>query len=221
MSTEQTTVATDATKEQYMAELFRVRHISYLQHILRQAAATRGQDMHSLSEYIQSQAVEINEVSRAKRLCESELQWERIAHAQTRQALEIEKKLRLEAMATLTRNHYDLLTYREAQSALQQTLDVERKRLEDMALQLEWTQKKFFLVDNLVDSMLLQEDSQLDVSDRSRQVTDIILDLENKMEAQYRAMLREKEGRIAQLECVLFEHGVSYVISSGEQRGTE
>ncbi|UDD65001.1 hypothetical protein AFCA_012196 [Aspergillus flavus] len=221
MSTEQTTDTTEATEEQYMAELFRVRHISYLQHILRQAAATRGRDLHSLSEYIESQATEINRVSREKRLCESELRWERIAHAQTKQALETEKKVRLEAMATLTRNHYDLLTYREAQSALQHTLDVERKRLEDMALQLEWTQKKFFLVDNLVDFMLLQEDSQLDISDRSRQVTDVILDLENKMEARYRAMLREKEVRIAQLESVLFEHGVSYVTSSEEQRGTE
>jgi len=46
-----------------------------------------------------------------------------------------------------------------------------------MAAELDRTQRKFQLVDSLVDTMLLEEDSDLELPDRSRQVTDLILDL--------------------------------------------
>ncbi|KAE8148504.1 hypothetical protein BDV25DRAFT_141738 [Aspergillus avenaceus] len=189
MSTEESTVSADAAKEPCIEELFRMRHITYLQHIVRQSAITKEQNMYSMTNYIQSH--------------ESKLQSERNAHVQTIKALELEKRLRLEAITTLTRNHYELLAYRAAQSAFQLALDIERKRGENMALELERTQKKFFLVDTLVDYMLLEEDSQLDLSDRSRQITDVILDLENKMEARYRSMLQERDETIFQLRRAL------------------
>ncbi|EYE91979.1 uncharacterized protein EURHEDRAFT_415982 [Aspergillus ruber CBS 135680] len=54
-----------------------------------------------------------------------------------------------------------------------------------MAAELDRTQRKFQLVDSLVDTMLLEEDSDLELPDRSRQVTDLILDLEVNMERKY------------------------------------
>ena len=54
--------------------------------------------------------------------------------------------------------------------------------------------------------MLLQEDSQLDFPDRSRQITDVILDLENLMEKRYKVTLQERDERIVELEHLLGEH---------------
>ncbi len=71
---------------------------------------------------------------------------------------------------------------------------------EDMAAELDRTQRKFHLIDRLVDTMLLEEDSHLDINDRSRQITDVVLDLENQMERRYRTILRDKDERIARLE---------------------
>ncbi|KAF7594879.1 hypothetical protein BBP40_007913 [Aspergillus hancockii] len=203
MATERSVVGIDAPSQQRMVELLRLRHITYLQHVLRQSTVVNGQNLRSMTEKIESQAAVIKEATAAKESYESQLQWEMIAHSQTRKALEVEKQLRQEAMATLISKHHDLLTYQTAQLEAQQALQVERKRLEDMAIELERTQRKFHLVDSLVDSMLLQEDSQLDFSDRSRQVTDVILDLESEMEDKYRYMLQDKDGKIRELECQL------------------
>lgn len=54
-------------------------------------------------------------------------------------------------------------------------------------------------MDSLVDAMLLEEDSYLELPDRARQITDVILDLEKQLEAKYRAMLDEKDELIAKL----------------------
>lgn len=70
-------------------------------------------------------------------------------------------------------------------------------------MELDRTQRKFHLVDAMVDTMLLEEDSQLEMTDRSRQITDVILDLENQMEARYRSLLGEKDSEILKLRRIL------------------
>ena len=85
-------------------------------------------------------------------------------------------------------------------------MELGRRQLADMAAELDHTQRKFHLVDSLVDVMLLQEDSQLDFPDRSRQITDVILDLENLMEKRYKVTLQERDERIVELEHLLGEH---------------
>jgi hypothetical protein len=82
---------------------------------------------------------------------------------------------------------------------------LQEKQSQELAAELDRTQRKFHLVDSLVDSMLLQEDSQHKMSDRSRQITDVILDLENQMEAKYRIILQEKDEDIIKLSRMLKE----------------
>jgi hypothetical protein len=141
----------------------------------------------------------INELSTAITLHVQQLQWERIAHAQTSQALQIEKNLRAGDLMTIDRLSQQLLDCQEAKSATEGELRLERERLEDTAAELDRTQRKFQLVDSLVDAMLLEEDSYLELPDRARQITDVILDLEEQLEAKYRAMLDKKDELIEKL----------------------
>jgi len=78
-----------------------------------------------------------------------------------------------------------------------------KKQLAEMAAELDRTQRKFQLVDSLVDTMLLEEDSDLELPDRSRKVTDLILDLEANMERKYQNILQKREERIMELERLL------------------
>lgn len=82
----------------------------------------------------------------------------------------------------------------------QRNLELEKRQLAEMADELGRTQRKFHLVDSLVDVTLLQEDSELDMPDRSRQVTDVIIDLEARMEKMYKAIIEGKDKQIAELE---------------------
>ncbi|KAL4929403.1 uncharacterized protein BDV17DRAFT_261769 [Aspergillus undulatus] len=129
-----------------------------------------------------------------------QLNWERVAHAQTKQELEIGKRLHQDAVNSIAHLERELLASKTACSATQRALSLEKALAEDIAAELDRTQRKFYLVDQLVDAMLLEEDSQLDVHDRSRQITDVILGLENQMEERYRTKLREKDEHIARLE---------------------
>jgi transposase len=72
-----------------------------------------------------------------------------------------------------------------------------------MALDLDRTQRKFYLVDTLVDTLLLEEDSQLEMKDRFRQITDVIFDLENQIEARHRSLAAEKDSEILKLRRIL------------------
>lgn len=90
-----------------------------------------------------------------------------------------------------------LLNWQAAKSMTEGKLQLERERLEDTAAELDRTQRKFQLIDILVDAMLWEEDSHLELPDRARQITDVILDLKEQMEAKYRAMLDERDELIA------------------------
>ena len=148
---------------------------------------------------IQRQHKLIEDLTTANTWSKHRLQYEQIAHAQTKQALEIQKKLRRDAAILSDCQRQQLLTCQASHISAQQALELEKKRLEDMAAELDRTQRKLHFVDSLMDTMLLQEDSQLDMSDRSRQVTDLILDLERQMEAKYQALLQEKDNQLSDL----------------------
>lgn len=58
-------------------------------------------------------------------------------------------------------------------------------------------------MDTLVDTLLLEEDSQLEMKDRFRQITDVIFDLENQIEARHRSLAAEKDSEILKLRRIL------------------
>lgn len=152
---------------------------------------------------IESQRKLIEEIIAANTSYKLRLQHEKIEHAQTKQALEIERKLRYEATTLIDRQHQELLACQISHAATKRALEVERWRLDETAAELDRTQRTFHFVDSLVDTMLLQEDSQLDMSDRSRQVTDLILDLDMRVEAKYQSLLQEKDNRLTELRRLL------------------
>lgn len=110
---------------------------------------------------------------------------EQNTHAYTRQALVEARRLHLEVESTIHHLWRDLFNSQAAHVATQHVLGLEKRQLAQMAAELDRTQRKFQLVDSLVDTMLLEEDSDLELPDRSRQVTDLILDLEVNMERKY------------------------------------
>lgn len=124
-----------------------------------------------------------------------------------RRDLEAERNIRHYAIAAAQRHQQELISCRTALAAAQRNLEVKEQQLKEMDLELDRTQRKFHLVDTLVDTMLLEEDSQLEMSDRSRQITDVILDLENQMEARYRSLLAEKDSEILTLRHILEPEG--------------
>ncbi|KAB8254285.1 hypothetical protein BDV32DRAFT_155379 [Aspergillus pseudonomiae] len=124
-----------------------------------------------------------------------------------RRDLETERNIRQYAVAAAQRHQQELISCRTALAAAQTTLEVKEHQLKEMALELDRTQRKFHLVDTLVDTMLLEEDSQLEMTDRSRQITDVILGLENQMEARYRSFLAEKDSEILTLRHILEPEG--------------
>lgn len=139
----------------------------------------------------------INDFRAANVASEQNLHAERTAHNYTKQILMEEKRLGFDTI----RQQQDLFHRSQADHMdTQRNLELEKKQLAEMAAELDRTQRKFHLVDSLVDVMLLQEDSELDMPDRSRQVTDVIIDLEARMEKMYKAILDGKDKQIAELE---------------------
>jgi len=128
---------------------------------------------------------------------------EQNTHAYTRQALMEARRLYLEMESTIHHLRRDLFNSQAAHVATQHVLGLEKRQLAEMAAELDCTQRKFQLVDSLVDTMLLEEDSDLELPDRSRQVTDLILDLEANMERKYQDILQKREERIMELERLL------------------
>lgn len=83
--------------------------------------------------------------------------------------------------------------HKEITCKTQRKLELDKRLLAEMAAELDRTQRKFHLVDNLVDEMLLQEDSEFFMPDRPRQISDLIIDLEARMERMYKVILQEKK----------------------------
>ena len=142
----------------------------------------------------------IDEFTAANHTCRQELNRACTMHVETQQALERERCQHRRAAETLAQREQLLLLERAAHLAAKEALEDEKMQSRKTEAELDLTQRKLQLVDSLVDTMLLEEDSQLELPDRSRQVTDIILDLESQLEARYQSVLEEKESRIKELE---------------------
>jgi hypothetical protein len=109
---------------------FQQRHVAYLQRILQQSAFNNEWAHPNILAEIERQKKLINDLSAAITLHVQELQWERIAHAQTSQALQIEKNLRAADLMSIDRLSQQLLDCQEAKSATERELRLERERLE-------------------------------------------------------------------------------------------
>ncbi|KAJ9386292.1 hypothetical protein DTO063F5_3806 [Paecilomyces variotii] len=187
--------------------LFHQNHVMYLRRLIQTSEARHAWVIYHLQRETERQKQIIHEISAANNTFQQHLWWQEIANARTKQALEIEKRLRIEATDTAARQHRELIASQEAQCEAEQYISLQEKQSAELAAELDCTQRKFHLVDSLVDSMLLQEDSQHTMSDRSRQITDVILDLEGQMESRYRGILQQKDKEIERLIQMVQEQG--------------
>ncbi|ODM15768.1 hypothetical protein SI65_09002 [Aspergillus cristatus] len=160
--------------------------------ILSQLQAENGRQRSMIDEFVAANAT--------YRQC---LYAEQNTHAYTRQALVEARRLHLGMESTIHHLQRDIFNSQAAHVATQHVLGLEKRQLAEMAAELDRTQRKFQLVDSLVDTMLLEEDSDLELPDRSRQVTDLILSLEANMERKYQDILQKREERIMELERLL------------------
>lgn len=142
---------------------------------------------------VSRQRVWIDEISATNTTCRQLLDRECRSHVQTRAILD-------ETVTRLNREHEQLMIEQTARQAAEDSLQLTRDECRQLTDELHHTQRKFQLVDSLVDMALLEEDSEFEVDDRSRQITEVILDLENKMELKYQAQLKSKDDKIRELE---------------------
>lgn len=110
-----------------------------------------------------------------------------------------------ETTTRLEQEHEQLMIEQAARQVAEDSLQLARDECRQLTDELDRTQRKFQLVDSLVDVALLEEDSEFQVDDRSRQITEVILDLENKVELKYQAQLKTKDDRIRELEAAAAE----------------
>ncbi|PYI07384.1 hypothetical protein BO78DRAFT_91698 [Aspergillus sclerotiicarbonarius CBS 121057] len=176
-----------------LSRLFYRSHIAYLRHIL-QSTVSNNTALERLREDMERQRHREGDLKAANDKLAQRLEQESANHAMTRQILATEMNMKEQMrVAFINAQQQQLASYH-------QDLHIRSMRHEETVKELERTQRKFHLVDDLVDAMLLQEDSQLDLDDRSRQITDVILDLEDKMEMRYRDAIDASQSRIASLE---------------------
>jgi hypothetical protein len=105
-----------------------------------------------------------------------------------------------ETITSLKQKNMQLMIEQAARQAAEDSLQLARDECRQLTDELEHTQRKFQLVDSLVDMALLEEDSEFQVDDRSRQISEVILDLESKMELKYQTQLKTKDEKIRELE---------------------
>jgi hypothetical protein len=103
------------------------------------------------------QRVWIEELNISNAAYRQELNRECTINVETRLAYKKERRKYSDMVAILTLE-------RESHLDTERILEIEKKQCQDMAIELDRMQKHFHLLDSLVDTMLLQEDSHLDVS---------------------------------------------------------
>ncbi|KAL4899391.1 hypothetical protein BDW74DRAFT_183786 [Aspergillus multicolor] len=118
-----------------------------------------------------------------------QLYWERLQHSNT-----------YSQMQQAAVNHMqEVCELRSSLAQTQHELEVSKEAHDRMIAELQWARSKLYLIDELVDTMRLEEEGQKSINDRSMQITDMVLSLETKMENRYRQMLQGKDNEIAQL----------------------
>lgn len=188
---------------EYSSERFLRQHVTYLRQVLQNTTA-HGAWIRTQASGEIGRLKALNEQLRASNASYSQhLQYVKTAHALAIQDLGVERAFRRADAAMINDQKRELAMCKSALDTTQRSLQIQREQLEEANAELDRTQRKFHLVDALVDTMLLQEDSQLEMTDRSRQVTDMILDLENQMEAKYRDLLRTKDMELVELRHVI------------------
>ncbi|KAL4984455.1 hypothetical protein BDW68DRAFT_180646 [Aspergillus falconensis] len=170
--------------------IFRFEEVSktYLQLILRNTRKENQQLRHDAAAYNQQ-------------LC-----WERLQHSNT-----------YSQMQQAAVNHLqEVCQLQSSLAQAQQELEISKEAYGRIVAELEWARGKLYLIDELVDTMRLEEEGQKNIDDRSMQITDLILSLETSMEARYCRMLQEKDNEIARLaeELRKYEAGADQVDES-------
>jgi hypothetical protein len=99
----------------------------------------------------------------------------------------------------LDRYRQMLLETRAALTSAQSEVEVLQYQHERLSKDLEYSRSKLYLVDQMVDIRLLEEEGAKPVQDRVGQITDVILGLERKMEERYLVRLQEKDNKISVL----------------------
>lgn len=118
-----------------------------------------------------------------------ELHRECTAHANTRDELGTQRRFQEEIAQANAFLGQELLQSHNAQIDLQRALATERVRHERLQYQ----------VDTLVDVLQQDQDGQ-DLSVRSRQIGDIIIDIDSKINKEYRARMQERDDCIVELK---------------------
>lgn len=142
----------------------------------------------------------LNAAISRERACHAELQHECQAHSLVREELAANVLTRLHAADSNAWLQQHVLQLQNAHADLHQTLVAERQQHESTATELAKLQKWCHHVDRLVDVTRLEEDSKLELDDRSRHIGDIIMDMEYRVFCNYRDCLREKDDQIADLQ---------------------
>ncbi|OJD25534.1 hypothetical protein ACJ73_03087 [Blastomyces percursus] len=130
------------------------------------------------------------------------LELEYMAHRSTRDELNAEKRFRLDLAEVNGQLQQELLE-------TQQKLIREQEQHSKTTDELDRLHKWCYRVDGLVDVMRLEEDSKLRLDDRSRQIADIIVDIESKIEEEYRSHLQKQDKCIVELQRTIPGGGAS------------
>ncbi|PYH75996.1 hypothetical protein BO82DRAFT_348034 [Aspergillus uvarum CBS 121591] len=174
-------------------------HIVYLRHVLRQSSVNNAAFQQLEADH-NTQHRTLQDLTAANNFHKQRLEEECSDHAYTKHCLDLERRDKQRLVASIALQQESMLRLKAAHEEIERMLDIEKRQCHDLTLELDRTQRKFHLIDSIVDTMLLEEDSMLVKGDRSRQITDVILDLEDQMEAKYRKIIEEQDKRIATLK---------------------
>ncbi|KAL2802961.1 hypothetical protein BJX63DRAFT_437382 [Aspergillus granulosus] len=103
--------------------------------------------------------------------------------------------------AAISANQYytELLQTRAGLADTQYQLGLAQEVRDSLFKDLGDTRRKLYLVDEMLDIRQMKEEGRTSLDDRGMQITDVILALEQKMEARYREELQQKDNMISRL----------------------
>ena len=144
----------------------------------------------------------VYELLAANDTCRRELGRECQAHSHTREAL---MSLR-HSNTNIEHQHRQAISKLQAAlKAVQDELSLEKEKAASLATELKHAQKKFHLVDNLVNAQLHEKGWVF--AKPLQQITDITLGLEGHMEERYWEIIAVNEQQVAKLKAVLYQSG--------------
>ncbi|EGC41941.1 conserved hypothetical protein [Histoplasma capsulatum var. duboisii H88] len=130
------------------------------------------------------------------------LQQQSAVNTLIREELQTEKRFRLDLAEANGQLQQEVLR-------IQQKVITEQEHHWKTTAELDRLRKWCYRVDGLVDVMQLEEDSKLEVNDRSRQISDIIFDIESKLKDEYRSQFQKQDECIMKLQQAMNHDGMS------------